>query len=108
MVPHVGFHRRGSARRHRGCGRAAVESEHGDDQYRCGSGDHQWHADHARRLGGAVVAVSLFPTPPPVNSPDNAENTYSMATRIEFLVAGTIVGVRFWGATNNISTSPVA
>jgi hypothetical protein len=54
------------------------------------------------------VAVSLFPTPPTVNSPDNAENTYAMATRIEFLVAGTIVGVRFWGATNNISTSPVA
>jgi uncharacterized protein DUF4082 len=54
------------------------------------------------------VAETLFGTPPAINSPDNAENTYSMATRVEFLVAGTITGVRFWGATNNISTSPVA
>lgn len=51
---------------------------------------------------------TLFGTPPAINSPDNAEATYSMATRIEFLTAGTIVGVRWWGATNNITTAPVA
>lgn len=54
------------------------------------------------------MAESLFGTPPTISNPDNAEDTYSMSTRIEFLAAGTITGVRFWGTTNNIATSPVA
>lgn len=49
---------------------------------------------------------SLFGTPPAVNAPDNSEDTYAMGTRILFAVAGNIVGIRFWGATFNITTAP--
>ena len=54
------------------------------------------------------MTQSLFGTPPAVNSPDNAEDTYSMSTRITFAVNGTITGVRFWGATNALTTVPLA
>lgn len=54
------------------------------------------------------MTQSLFGTPPAVNAPDNAEDTYSMSTRITFAVDGTITGVRFWGATNPLTTVPLA
>lgn len=54
------------------------------------------------------MTESLFGTPPAVNAPDNAEDTYSMSTRITFAVNGTITGVRFWGATNALTTVPLA
>lgn len=54
------------------------------------------------------MTQSLFGTPPAVNAPDNAEDTYSMSTRITFAVDGTITGVRFWGSTNPLTTVPLA
>lgn len=54
------------------------------------------------------MTQSLFGTPPAINFPDNAEATYSMATRITFAVNGTITGVRFWGTTNALATVPLA
>lgn len=52
------------------------------------------------------MVETLFGTPPAINSPDNAEDTYTMSTRVTFAVAGNITGIRFWGATNNITTAP--
>ena len=54
------------------------------------------------------MTESLFGTPPAVNAPDNAEDTYSMSTRITFAVDGTITGVRFWGTPNPLTTVPLA
>lgn len=54
------------------------------------------------------MTESLFGTPPAINAPDNAEDTYSMSTRITFAVDGTITGVRFWGSTNALTTVPLA
>lgn len=54
------------------------------------------------------MAQSLFGTPPAINAPDNAEDTYSMSTRITFAVDGTITGVRFWGSANPLTTVPLA
>lgn len=54
------------------------------------------------------MTESLYGTPPPINFPDNAEDTYSMATRITFAVDGVITGIRFWGSTNALATTPVA
>lgn len=54
------------------------------------------------------MTETLYGTPPPTTFNDNAENTYSMSTRITFAVAGTITGVRYWGTTNALATSPVA
>lgn len=51
---------------------------------------------------------TLFGTPPTITFPDNAEDTYSMSTRITFAVAGNIVGIRFWGTTNALATVPLA
>lgn len=51
---------------------------------------------------------TLFGTPPTITFPDNAEDTYSMSTRITFAVAGFIVGIRFWGTTNALATVPLA
>lgn len=54
------------------------------------------------------MTESLYGTPPPINFPDNAESTYSMATRITFAVGGLITGIRFWGSSNALATVPVA
>lgn len=54
------------------------------------------------------MVETLFGTPPAINSADNAEDTYTMATRITFAVAGNIIGIRWWPATNDISTQPFA
>lgn len=53
-----------------------------------------------------MTTESLFGNSPTVEFPDNAEDTYSMGTRVTFAVAGTITAVRFWGTTNAIVTSP--
>lgn len=54
------------------------------------------------------MTQTLFGASPTVGLPDNAEDTYTMATRITFGVAGTITGIRFWGASNALSSSPEA
>lgn len=55
------------------------------------------------------MTESLYGTPPPINSPDNAEDTYAMATRFLFDVAGRILAVRYWGASAAIvTTTPFA
>lgn len=54
------------------------------------------------------MTETLYGTPPPINNPDAAENTYSMATRITFGVKGVVTGIRFWGSTNVLITVPVA
>ena len=55
------------------------------------------------------MTESLYGTPPPINAPDNAEDTYAMATRILFDVAGRILAVRYWGASAAIlATTPFA
>lgn len=51
---------------------------------------------------------SLYGTPPPLTFLDNAEDTYSMATRIVFAVDGNITHIRFWGTTNALVTVPRA
>lgn len=52
--------------------------------------------------------VSLFPENPVplLTSFDNAESTYTFGEDILFSEAGTIDGVRFWGSSNPITTSP--
>lgn len=54
------------------------------------------------------MVQTLFGASPTITAPDNAEDTYTMATRVTFGVDGNIVGVRFWGSTNALTTSPFA
>lgn len=54
------------------------------------------------------MTETLYGTPPTITNPDAAENTYSMATRITFASKGVITGIRFWGSTNALATTPVA
>lgn len=54
------------------------------------------------------MTESLFGTPPAIDTPDNAEDVYTMSTRITFAVAGNIVGIRWWPASNDITTQPFA
>ena len=51
------------------------------------------------------MTESLFGTPPPINSPDNAENTYWMSTRMIFKYTGRIIGIRYWGASFALTTT---
>lgn len=51
------------------------------------------------------MTESLFPTPPAVNSPDNAEDRYWMATRMIFKFTGRIIGIRYWGASFAVDTA---
>lgn len=51
------------------------------------------------------MTESLFGTPPAINSPDNAESRYWMATRMTFALAGRIIGIRYWGASFAIDTA---
>lgn len=54
------------------------------------------------------MTETLYGTPPTITNPDAAEATYSMATRITFASKGVITGIRFWGSTNPLATTPVA
>lgn len=53
-----------------------------------------------------MAVQSLFGDSPTIGFPDNAEDTYSMATRITFAVDGTITGIRRWGTTNAPAGTP--
>lgn len=54
------------------------------------------------------MTETLFGASPTIGFADNAEDVYSMGTRVTFAVAGQITGARIWGTTNAVTSSPSA